>query len=216
MTTVASLSPSTGTFPTGGVALDAYGNIYGTTTQNGPGFDAMGSVFELAANTAISLRPSGPDPSTSNRPLTFTATVQPTIPSPPTLPDGETVMLDDANHNTVVATGTISGGSATLTVPAGTLLAGTHNLIAVYGGDANFAASESAPYRQTVQVVVTKAQVNGNLSSLVGTQRSMVDSILYTFSEPVNISGAAATLAIHSGQSWNASYFSDVDGHRSE
>ena len=52
-----------------------------------------------------------------------------------------------------------------------------------------------------MQVVVTNVQVNGSLPSLVGAQRSMVDSILYTFSEPVNISGAAATLAIHSGQS---------------
>ena len=138
----------------------------------------------------------GVNPSNAAQPLSFTATVVGGV------PDGETVTLEDAsNKNTVVATSTLGGGSATLTVPAGTLLAGTHNLIAIYGGDANFAASQSSAYSQTIQVVVTTVQVNGNLSSLLGVQRSMVDSIVYSFSEPVNISGAAATIAVHSGQS---------------
>jgi hypothetical protein len=42
--------------------------------------------------------------------------------------------------------------------------------------------------------------VNGNNAALAGVQRSMVDSIVYTFSEPVNVKGAAATIAVHVGQ----------------
>ena len=59
-------------------------------------------------------------------------------------------MEDASNGNKVVASGTVSNGSVTLSVPAGTLLPGTHNLIAVYGGDANFAASQSATYAQVI------------------------------------------------------------------
>jgi hypothetical protein len=53
-------------------------------------------------------------------------------------------------------------------------------------------------------VVVTSAHVSGNLPSLIGVQRSMVDSIVYSFSEAVNLSGAVATIAVHSGQSGTA------------
>ena len=164
--------------------------------------NSQGSVTTSAATltvtepVSVTLTGTGPNPSNASDALNFTTSVSGGV------PDGEIVTLEDAgNSNTMVATGTLSGGSTTLTVPAGVLLAGTHNLIAVYAGDAHFAASQSAPYTQAVQAAVTKVQVNGNVSALVGAQRSMVNSILYTFSEPVNISGDAATIAIHSGQS---------------
>ena len=72
-----------------------------------------------------------------------------------------------------MATGMLNGGSATLNVPAGTLLAGTHNLVAVYGGDSNFNAFTSAPLAQTVQVVATSAVVNGNMAALA--ERATID-----------------------------------------
>ena len=154
----------------------------------------------MLVSTATSLTPSsGPNPSNATQPLTFTASVSGGI------PNGETVtLLDFSNNNAVVAAGTLSNGSVALTVPAGTLLAGTHNLVASYGGDSKFAASQSAAYAQTIQVVVTNVQINGNLPGLLGAQRSMVDSIVYSFSEAVNLSGAAATIAVHSSQSGTA------------
>jgi hypothetical protein len=104
----------------------------------------------------VSVTGMGPNPSDPTQILSFSTAITGGV------PDGETVLLEDAtDNNAVVASGTLSGGSATLTVPANMLSVGTHNLIAVYGGDANFAASESAPYMQTVLVDVTGISPSG-------------------------------------------------------
>lgn len=154
------------------------------------------SQVALAAGTAVALVNNGSSVSNATQPLSFTATVSGGV------PDGETLTLEDAsNNNAVVASATISAGSATFSVPAGALPAGSHSLVAVYAGDVNYAASVSNALTQTVQVVVTGVTVNGNLPSLAGAQRSVVDSIVYDFSEPVQIGAGAFTIAVHSGQS---------------
>jgi regulation of enolase protein 1 (concanavalin A-like superfamily) len=150
--------------------------------------------------TTTTLAPQSANPSDATQPLSFTASVSGGV------PDGETVNLVDAsNGNNLLATGTLLSGSATLTVPAGALRAGTHNLVAVFGGDTNFLASQSAPYAQVVQVAVTSVVVNGNNTALAGVQRSMVDSILYQFSEPVTLAATGAyTIGVHAGQTGTA------------
>ena len=144
ITSLMAFGGTNGASPQWGVTLDAFGNLYGTTESGGPG--GAGTAYELAANSAVSLTlGSGSNPSSSNQPLSFTATVSGGV------PDGETVsLLDVSNNNAVMATSTLSSGSATLNVTAGTLAVGTHSLFAVYGGDANYAASESAAYVQTM------------------------------------------------------------------
>ncbi|HEY2588598.1 MAG TPA: choice-of-anchor tandem repeat GloVer-containing protein, partial [Tepidisphaeraceae bacterium] len=144
ITTLVSFNGIDGANPRSGVAIDAVGDLYGTTASGGPG--NAGTVFQLAVNSAIALAlTGGSNPSTSNQSLTYTARISGGV------PDGETVTLVDAsNNNASVATGTLSGGTATLTVLADTLSPGTHNLIAAYAGDANFAASESIAYAQVV------------------------------------------------------------------
>ena len=124
--------------------LDVTGNLYGTTAEGGSA--GFGTVFELKANTAVSLSlTSRTSTSTFVQPLTFTVSVCGGV------PDGQVVTLIDAsNGDAVVATGMLVGGSATLLVPGGSLSAGPHQLIAVYPGDVTHAASESAPLLQTI------------------------------------------------------------------
>ena len=143
ITTLVSFNYGDGLYPNP-LTPDGLGNFYGTTQFGG--LSGEGTIFELTANTTATLKAAGgPNPSTVAQPLTFAATVTRGV------PDGETVSLIDAsNNNAVVASGTISNGSAALTVPAGALMPGTHKLIAAYAGNANFAACQSVPFVQTV------------------------------------------------------------------
>jgi hypothetical protein len=86
--------------------------------------------------------------------MNFTATVNSKVGAPP---DGETVSL--MRGKTVLGTGTLSGGSATLMSSA--LTAGTDAVTAVYGGDTNFATSTS----KAVGQVVSKATTATTLTS---------------------------------------------------
>jgi hypothetical protein len=127
------------------------------------------------------------------------------------VPDGQTVTLvDTTNNNAILATGTLAGGTATLTVPAGTFAPGRHNLVAAYGGDANFGPGQSAPYFQTTlappPTLVGAPVINGDnpnglynaagQGATAGVQRSMVEDIVYTFNEPVVINDANAAFTI--------------------
>jgi fibronectin type 3 domain-containing protein len=154
----------------------------------------------VKAVTSTTLTAQGPNPSNASQSLTFTVAVGGGV------PDGETVTLkDSSNDNKVVATGTLTAGTAALTASAGTLLAGTHNLVAVYGGDASLGGSQSAAVAQVVQVAVMGVVINGdNPNGLFtaagqgtnGKQRSMVEDIVYTFSEAVTIPDANAAFTV--------------------
>ena len=158
-------------------------------------------------STTTTLTDNGPNPSTVGQAVSFVVTVTPTV------PDGETVTLEDAsNGNAVVGTGTLTGGTVTISVS--TLTAGTHNLFAVYGGDANYAASQSAQVAQVVNAgpapALSSATVNGadvtiagQSVSLAGKQRSMVDNIVFQFNEAVTLDAGAFTIALHAGVSVN-------------
>ena len=147
-----------GTFKPVGTSYATYAtkSITFTAGAHTIGFDALDSAggdnialidnVNIKTPSAVALAlASGANPSTLTQPLTFTATVGVGV------ANGGKVALEDAsNNNAVVATGTLANGSATLNVAAGTFAIGTHDLIAVYGGDANFAASQSAAFVQTV------------------------------------------------------------------
>jgi uncharacterized repeat protein (TIGR03803 family) len=203
LTVLASFNGGNGNQPVSGVIVDASGNLYGTTDGGGPAND--GVLFKLTANTGVTLAAtSGSNPSDASQALTFTAIVSGGV------PDWESVLLvDTSNDNAVVAGNLLQGGSATLTIPAGTLSAGTHRLVAAYRGDANFAACESAAYAQTILArppalagapVINGDDPNGLFTApdqpTPGVQRSMVEDIVYTFNEAVTIPDANAAFTV--------------------
>jgi hypothetical protein len=102
------------------------------------------SQFVLAATTTTLV--SSTNPSTYGEAVTLTATISSKIGAPP---DGETVTFKKGT--TVLGTGALSGGSASFTTS--TLKIGTTSIMAVYGGDSNFASGKS----NTVAQVVNKA-----------------------------------------------------------
>lgn len=143
ITTLMSFNGTNGARPDA-ITLDTLGNLFGTTAIGGPG--NAGTAFELATNSVVTLAQTrGGNPAVTHEPLTFTATLSGGV------PDGQTITLLDASNNyAVVASGTIIGGSASLTIPRDTLSAGSHHLIAVYGGDLTHAASASKPLILTI------------------------------------------------------------------
>ena len=80
---------------------------------------------------------SSANPSTTNEPVTFTATV----------PAGVTGTITFLENGNAVGTGTIANGQATLTTS--TLPFGTQTITATYPGDASYNSASSAPLTQT-------------------------------------------------------------------
>lgn len=111
------------------------------------------------------------------------------------------------------------GGSTWAPIPGATTTTYSFTVTAADNGsqyEAVFTNSAgtvtSSPATLTVPVAVTAVTVNGGNSALAGSQRSMVDSIVYTFSEPVTLASTGAfTIAVHNGEpgtapdlSWSA------------
>lgn len=114
--------------------------VFDAQTASGPAQVTVTVVGEATTTTLTST----PNPSTVGETVTFTATVSSSAGAPP---DGETVSF--MQGKTTLGTGTLSGGSASFTTS--TLKKGTHSIVAVYGGDSEFAGSKSKPDKQVVQ-----------------------------------------------------------------
>ncbi len=127
------------------------------------------TVNQIATTTTLA--DNGPNPSASGQAVGFTVTVSPSV------PNGETVSLEDAsNGNAVVGTGSLTNGSATISVA--NLSVGTHNLFASYGGDGNYAASYSSQSAQIVkQATTTSVTGNGPNASVVGQAVNLVVAV---------------------------------------
>lgn len=96
----------------------------------------VGSPQLIGTTTTVA---SSVNPSAPGQPVTFTATVS---------PSGGTGTVDFADGQTLIGTGTLSGGQATFTTSA--LAVGDHVISAIYHGDASFSGSTSSPITQTV------------------------------------------------------------------
>ena len=85
--------------------------------------------------------------------IVLTATVTVNSPGAGT-PSGTVTFYDGSTSGSSLGYGTVSGGTATLTIAANSPLAnpviGSHNIVAVYSGDGNFQTSTSASSQLTV------------------------------------------------------------------
>ena len=149
---------SMGTFPlTAGVAtlttstLPAGSHTITVTYSGDTNFDTSTSapyVQGVGQTVTTTVVTSNINPSYLGQSVTFTANVTSNL----GVPTGTVTFLDGA---ITMGTGTLSGGNATFTIA--TLLSGTHNITASYGGDPDYFGSVSAII---VQVVIPDTMID--------------------------------------------------------
>jgi hypothetical protein len=110
------------------------------------------TVSKAAATVTVA---SSANPSTVGQSVTFTATVTPPAAT------GSVQFLDGA---TPIGTGTLSGGSASVSAPA--LTAGSHSITAVYSGDATYNSGTSVALAQTVNHASSSTTASASSGSI--------------------------------------------------
>ena len=116
--------------------------LYGGNARVAPVVsDPLSHVVDpLSSTVALNI---SPNPATQGRPVTLTVTVPASATGTVTFNDG----------TTVIGTGAVANGAATLTVT--NLATGSHSITAVYGGDANHTAATSPAVSLTINSAVT-------------------------------------------------------------
>jgi Bacterial Ig-like domain (group 3)/Domain of unknown function (DUF5122) beta-propeller len=104
----------------------------------------------LIGNTSATTLSSSPTIVTLGQPVTFTATVAGTKPT------GMVTFKDGA---ATLGTASLAGGTTTVSLTTSGLAVGSHNIKAVYGGDANNGPSASAIVTVTVNVVASSTSL---------------------------------------------------------
>jgi hypothetical protein len=124
-------------------------------------------------------------------PVTFSATVTPTVGSNPT--GGVQFVVDGAAFGAPVA---VSGGTAT-SPPISTLGLGNHQVIATYNGNASFGPSTSAPaeFRVRVPLLATSTSISITPSSTVYGQSVNLSSHVATTSGTGNLTDGSVTFS---------------------
>ena len=98
------------------------------------------------------------NPSIYSQPVTFTATVISSAPEITLPPNGTVTFTDTFNNNTTTLATIALSSSGVAAYTTSTLSVGSHNIIANYSGDSNFASS--AAYLSADAVVATYASVS--------------------------------------------------------
>ena len=199
-----------GDSPRAGLIQDAAGNLYGTAFFGGA--HGGGTVFKLSPlpTPTVTVTPSSSS-ITTEQALNVTVTVSGGSGNP--TPTG-TVKLTSGNYTSAATT--LSGGSATINIPAGSLAVGTDTLTATYSGDSNYStatgatsvtvtlptptvtvtpSSSSITTEQALNVTVTISGGSGNPTP-TGTVKLTSGS--YT-SAATTLSGGTATINIPAG-----------------
>ncbi|WP_220377868.1 beta strand repeat-containing protein, partial [Streptomyces inhibens] len=164
-TLTATLSGGTASVTTGLAA----GSHTVTATYSGDGSFTGSSgtdtqtVIQALTTTSVS---SSPDPSVVGQTVTFTANVSPVAPGAGT-PTGTVVFLATDGLTTVTLTGTLSGGSVSVSTN-GLVTAGTYLVTATYSGDANFVGSAGTDTQTVSQASTTTSVTSSPDPSVVG------------------------------------------------
>jgi len=151
------LSGTNATFSTSSLAIGTHGitAVYGgDANYNGSTSPNLNQVVNQGATTTSVV--SSLNPSLQGQNVTFTATVSAAAPSSGT-PTGIVTFKDGAS---TLGTGTLSGNTATFSTNALTI--GTHTITASYGGDANYASSNSGNLSQVVRDPATTLTVGSS------------------------------------------------------
>jgi hypothetical protein len=149
-----------------------------------------GAPAPAATTTALS---SSANPSQAGQSVTFTATVGAASGTPT-----GTVTFKDGT--TVLGTGAVSAsGVATFTTAS--LSAGSHSITAVYGGDANFAASTSPALTQTVNAPAPAATTTALASSANPSVAGQSVTVTATVSAPAGAGVPTGGVTFRDGQS---------------
>ena len=142
----ASGSGATATFTVANLDAGSHDLIaaYPGDSNISPSSSASGSaVLTVGKTNASSITvTSNANPATYNQSITFTVNVGAVDGITPT---GSVTLLSDGNS---IGSGTLTNGSVTITTSA--LPAGTHSIVAQYGGDANYDTGTSSPLSEVV------------------------------------------------------------------
>jgi uncharacterized repeat protein (TIGR03803 family) len=179
---LATLNSASGENPyTAGLVMDSSGSLYGTA-ENGGG-NGYGTVFELPqlGLTSTSVTSSN-GTSVYGQPVTFTATVTSASGS------GETgTVRFQIDGSGVGSPMTLSGNTATYNTSS--LSVGSHSIVAIYSGDATFAASTSPIYTQKTAMGTNTVVTSNNDSPVYG------QSVIFTATvTPASGSGETGTV----------------------
>jgi len=177
---------SDGAEPYGALVAGSDGSLYGTASAGGE--NSSGAIFKLTP-PAIALTTTGldssPNPSMSGAPVTFVASISPSV------PDGETVTF--YNGTTIIGIGQTSASVAECTTTQ--LAVGADTITASYPGDARHQPSTSWPCTQTVNSVSISTS-----TSLASSLNPSVYGAAVTFTATVSPSVPdGGTVTFHDG-----------------
>jgi hypothetical protein len=143
----------------GTVVLNGSGQASMTVTLSGNGTHPITAVYSgdgsfttstssvlnltIVQNATVATLSSSLNPSSAGQTVTFTATIVVSGGSP----TGTVVFRDGGS---VIGSVALAGTTALLSISS--LVSGTHNIVAAYSGDTNYAAATSAPLIQSVSV----------------------------------------------------------------
>lgn len=142
------------TLPVGNYSITA--NYAGDANDTGSTSAAL-ALSVIQATTSVKLVTSGATVQVT-APVTFTATVS----GNGGIPTGSVTFMDGANTLGSV----LANGSGVASYTTSSLAVGTHNITAVYGGDANDAGSTSAGVTETVTAYATETSLVASATSL--------------------------------------------------